>query len=273
MSLADLSRPGVRLLPSPWDSARFGLRFARLMVGEDTSGDELAATLPGLARDDDADLVIARWPAGLVGCGALLTVPQRVLLPADTLVYWAADLDTLRVPAHAPNEPVRPADAGSDPSALERVVTEVFAEYGHHYAANPLLDPALAVAGYAQWAARTVADPSSVSAVIQDRQGAGSLAGLATATVDGPVVEVELAGVTAALAGSGAYAALLAAVAGQARARGADRLVISTQAGNIRVQRRWVALGLRPVSAFTTVHSIRRLLWEQRADAPQGDPA
>ena len=219
-----------------------------------------AATLPGLARDDDADLVIARWPAGLVGCGALLTVPQRVLLPADTLVYWAADLDTLRVPAHAPNEPVRPADAGSDPSALERVVTEVFAEYGHHYAANPLLDPALAVAGYAQWAARTVADPSSVSAVIQDRQGAGSLAGLATATVDGPVVEVELAGVTAA-------------VAGQARARGADRLVISTQAGNIRVQRRWVALGLRPVSAFTTVHSIRRLLWEQRADAPQGDPA
>ena len=108
---------------------------------------------------------------------------------------------------------------------------------------------------------------------MRDRQGAGSLAGLATATVDGPVVEVELAGGTAALAGSGAYAALLAAVAGQARARGADRLVISTQAGNIRVQRRWVALGLRPVSAFTTVHSIRRLLWEQRADAPQGDPA
>jgi GNAT superfamily N-acetyltransferase len=60
--------------------------------------------------------------------------------------------------------------------------------------------------------------------------------------------------------GRGRYAVLLAACAAEAHRRGLSRLIISTQVHNVRVQRAWARLGLRPFAAIETVHAVRRNL-------------
>ena len=60
--------------------------------------------------------------------------------------------------------------------------------------------------------------------------------------------------------GRGVYAALLSSLLAGLSSQGHDRLVISTQAGNVPVQRLWARAGLLPFAAFTTVHLRHRLL-------------
>jgi RimJ/RimL family protein N-acetyltransferase len=69
--------------------------------------------------------------------------------------------------------------------------------------------------------------------------------------------EILLAGLVPAAQGRRLYGDLLLAVERAAGEAGRERLVISTQVQNVRVQRAWARFGMRPFAAVETVHLVR----------------
>lgn len=257
MSWAALSGQGVRRWVSRPEGARFNLSVARVVVGADTADVEsvradFVATLDAATED----LVIARWPARFTRLGAAASSSRRRVIPADMLTYWeapAAALASSAGPGPADGcAIIRPTGPSRDiEAAIEQVVEDSFRGYGNHYTANPALDPELALAGYLEWAVGAFrSDPGNVVIL---REGEDPI-GVATLTQDGNDLEIELAGLTSAAQGRGLYGHLLAAVGQVAVDRGLDRVIISTQVHNVRVQRAWVRAGMKPFAAVTTVH-------------------
>jgi hypothetical protein len=265
MSWDALQGDAVTSHDSPLESERFGLSVGRVVVGQ--QADEAAAAAQLTALLDDAaqerhELLIVRWPTHLVTLGAAAAGSRRAIIPADVLMYWETPASALRPDLAALAEhglrtavPVEADDASR--VALERVVRDSFRDYGNHYTANPRLDRDLALAGYLDWATRSLAeDPQDVVLLLHD----GRAVGVATLAVGagGRDLEILLAGLTGDTQGQGWYHHLLGGIGEQARARGCERIIISTQAHNLRVQRAWARAGLRPFGAVTTVHAMRR---------------
>ncbi|WP_377643917.1 GNAT family N-acetyltransferase [Oryzobacter terrae] len=251
MSWDDLSGAGVTVSTSPHDSARFGRVVIRVVVGSQVHEVDAVSgpVLEALSRPD-VDLAVVRWPAALTGLGAHLAAAGHRVVPADTLVYWAGG-PTAEGPA--PLDLASLSDVPAEPAALEELVRATFEGYVSHYAASPDLDPAAVTEGYVEWALRTAAaEPHSTWVA---REG-GDLAAFATtrALADPRDVEVELAGTSPRHRGRGVYGALFTSLLARLLEQGHDRLLISTQAGNVAVQRLWARAGMLPVAAFTTVH-------------------
>lgn len=243
----------LSLRESLFESRRFGLSFSRAEVplGVDDQDAALRAVLTYL-RDDAADVVVVRHPAAQVGWFARLRESGRDLIAADTLVYWRLEVGSGRPPEPLTSVTARIA-AAPGPALVEELVSDMFAGYGNHYLANPLLDPAAALAGYVEWGHRSASDDT---AVIVDRTDDGPV-GLATMESSSGVSEIQLAGIRRTAQRQGVYPHLLAACEDAARAAGSRSLVISTQAHNTNVQRAWARYGFEPVGAVSTVHAVR----------------
>lgn len=261
MSWAGLAGRGLTVSPSAAESARFGLTVSRVVVGADTEDvAAAAAALETVLRDAAEDLVVVRYPSQWARLGAAAAASGRAILPADVLMYWEIPAAALRTdaPALAAQDLrlIVPGRADDEiVGALRTVVADSFRGYGNHYTANPALDPELALAGYLEWAETSLRrNPSDVVLLARG----GTPAGIATleGSPDGRDLEILLAGMTGALQGQGLYAHLLAGIAEEAAARGFERVIISTQAHNVRAQRAWVRAGFKPFAAVTTLHAV-----------------
>lgn len=262
MSWAGMDGRGIRRWVSDVEANRFGLSVERVVVGTNaTDSHQLSADFAAVLGDTVADLVIARWPSHLSSLGAVAASSGRHVIPADVLMYWEIPAQRLaasaeQLPAgYVIEHPASSSTAAED--AISEVISDSFKGYGNHYTANPALDPDLALAGYLEWAVSALRE--SPSNVVLLRHGATPV-GVATLTASDADLEVELAGMTSATQGQGLYRFLLAAVGETALARRHDRVIISTQAQNIRVQRAWARLGMRPFGAITTTHLVSRLI-------------
>jgi RimJ/RimL family protein N-acetyltransferase len=274
MAWDDLTGRDVTYASSPVESARFGISVGRITVGyelaETPEGYKLASReLAALLAQSTDAVLIARYPAKAIGLGAIITGARRDVVPAGQLTYWGADINPIldAAPAVVSNEldVVTAEDlttqqhASSDEvfQIVDTIVSDSFAGYANHYLANPLLDRDAALRGYQDWARRSF-ESSEGGLILRHR---GTPIGIATFTtsVDGRShLEVLLAGLVRAAQGHGHYAALIAGCAAAARRQDRKRLIISTQTHNIRVQRAWSKLGLRPFATIETVHVIRR---------------
>lgn len=254
---------------SPRESERFGCSIARVTVG--TGWDEEFATVEGLGGElwsrvaaAESDIVVVRYPSELAQLPARGTVTAGwTVIPAGSIVYWS-----LGVAATSPEPPpdglsvvVRTGASADDaefgiPRFLE-ALGDSFTDYTSHYAANPLLDPALVTAGYREWAQSTLQDARGQAyGLVED----GRLIGVAVSrTLKGTAGarEIELAGMVAEAQGDGRYRHLLHAVVADAHADGIDTVYISTQSHNIRVQRAWASFGFRPERSIDTLHAVR----------------
>lgn len=241
------------VVPSESETQRFELTSARLQVADHSRADDALPVVLDVLSAADADLVVVRYPQRLVTWYAALLASGRDLLHADTLVYWRLAVGE----GHRPSRTglISALDAAPDVAEVSRFVGHVFVDYANHYAANPLLDPGKALAGYQEWAAQSA---STAGAVTVREQSTGELVALATTRICDDHVEIELAGVHPAHQGRGVYAVLLAACEELAASAGAHHLVISTQAHNVGVQRAWARYGFEPVATFTTLHALRR---------------
>jgi len=258
----------VTATSSPIETAQFGLSIGRLTVGHEVPGrgpayDAAAEMLAAALGSMDDDVVVVRYPASAVGLGAVIAGSGRSVIPGGALTYWSANADEVVEAVSGSHDPGLEVVAASElpgprdavRTVVDAVIADSFTGYRNHYAANPLLDPAAALAGYQDWARRSL-DAARDTMVLRN---AGTPVGVATcvASKDGVAhLEVLLAGLVSAAQGRGWYALLLAGCAAEARRRSLSRLIISTQAHNVRAQRAWARLGLRPFACMETVHAV-----------------
>ena len=253
------------LLSSPAESVAFGFEVARLSIGGTWADDVadagvLAHRVENILLHATEDTVIVRFPSELVEVARLELPGRRRLQHAGTLVYWedplldksAHDTELHTVVFRGGKQP----SSGFVGSAID-VVADAFDGYLNHYAYNVQIPTEMAREGYADWARRTIADPAGAAMLLSDDAGSIAAATLRFHTGGEPLVgEVELAAVVSDRQGSGRYRDLWSAIRTTAHEAGAERLIISTQASNIRVQRAWARLGLLPLMCFDTVHAI-----------------
>ncbi|MEO5874054.1 MAG: GNAT family N-acetyltransferase [Streptosporangiaceae bacterium] len=276
MSWDQLLQPGVIVRASPVETDRFGCSFERVTIGP---GPLEAGGLLAVIEDLVADVLVVRYDASRLELAGTLACSRRAVLPAGTLTYWEKPVSAARPPGLSSRKvlseagPPEPSDlevlsaAALDLETVSAVVREIvrasFRDYGNHYLANPLLDRAAALAGYEDWAVRSLgSDPGNVLVLAE---GAIPI-GMATLEPgsDGDHLEILLAGLIPAAQGRRLYAGLLDGCERAALARGATQIVISTQVHNVRVQRAWARHGLRPFAAIETVHLVNRDLLAPR---------
>ncbi|GAA6527573.1 GNAT family N-acetyltransferase [Intrasporangium sp. DVR] len=262
MSWESLAGDGVSHSPSEAESRRFGLSVARVTVGWGAHG--VGQDLTQALRDASEDLLIVRWPSHDLSLGAAAARSGRAVIPADTLMYWEASVGRVQDAVASAERPehlasVSAADYDGDPrAAVVEVVEDSFSSYGNHYLANPALDAGLALQGYVEWATSALTrNPEDVIILTHE----GDAVGIATLAQDstGRDLEVLLAGIVSEHQSKGWYSHLFAAVDRAATHRSCARVIISTQAHNVRVQRAWARLGLRPFAAVTTAHAMRSI--------------
>jgi ribosomal protein S18 acetylase RimI-like enzyme len=259
MSWDQLLEPGVTVRDSPVETDRFGCTIARVTIGPGpVDADHLLAVI----RDLTSAVLVVRYDAARLDLPSTFARSRRAVVPAGTLTYWERSVSVADPPAPS-NLQVLPADT-MDLETVSALVREIvrasFLDYGNHYTANPLLDRSAALAGYEDWALRSlIGDPGNVL-VMTDQ---GEPIGLATleSGADTGHLEILLAGLVPSAQGRRLYGSLLDACVRVAATRGARRVVISTQVHNVRVQRAWAREGLRPFAAIETVHLIDRDLF------------
>jgi hypothetical protein len=260
MSWSDLAGGVSGVEYSAVESRRFGVGMARLTVGSEwasthRSADELYASVRELLAEAPERIVIVRFPSELVRMATAAVPPSRTAIPAGTLMYWGIEIaDWVPLPL-PPGLTAAPVEDGVDPAGLLAAIADSFAGYANHYSSNPELDASLVAAGYREWAEATVADRSGRAYQLSSGDG---IVGVATVRGDLSVDEIELAGVVTSSQGRGLYRHLLDGVLAGAKASGRERVVISTQSHNLRVQRAWASAGLRPIASIETLHAVTR---------------
>lgn len=239
-------RPPVAL--SALDEERFGIRTAKAPA-------VTAALLPAVldvCRRERVALLIARCDAADVAAAQALEAAGGFL--TDTLVYYARTLADAPEPVEHGAPPVRPVRPGEE-GTVEAVAAAAFRGYLGHYHADPRLDRAACDAVYTSWALRScrlreVAD----EVLVAERDG--RIVGFATLKLNGPEEgEGILFGVAPEAQGLGVYRALMVNGLAWCRAKGARRMVVSTQITNAAVQRVWTRLGFELRHAVYTFHA------------------
>lgn len=175
---------------------------------------------------------------------------QRGFLLMDTLLYYTRRVDqTWPKPMHH----VRPATA-DDAEQVKEVAAGAFRGYGGHYHADPRLDPALCDDIYIDWAYRSCRVEGVADAVLVVEDGE-AVRGFLTLRMNSPAEgEVPLYGVLPTAQGHGLGRSLIIGALESCEARGAERLIISTQLTNLASQKVWLRLGFEPAHAYYTFH-------------------
>ena len=237
----------MTLALSDLESARFGYRVSRLVVGAGQSDDVVASV-----ADSGFDVVIVRAPADDVALPArLASIPGYTAIAADSLLWWEWQDD---------GSPIRALDAGGVARSvdgdveLERLVREVFADYKNHYSANPLFGSGPALDGYCEWASLLFNSGDATCTVLVDD---GEPVGFGLVDLSPEIPDIRLAGIVPTARRGGRYRALVSELMLERRTNGGSAMRISTQSHNTTVMRAWAQLGWLPRETFVTTHLVR----------------
>ncbi len=240
----------MSIVPSPLESARFGLRIAR---GSVETMDEVAALPSAIGT---YDVIIVRAPVELQHVAVTLAAHRDVVaFTADHLVYWEWTAQS------RPDDPMPCGFRVVDrigAAELEALVRASFHGYRNHYAANPLLDPAGIVEGYVEWALGLLGSSSTSSRILLDAEGSAIGFGLLDHSSEAP--DVRLAAMHPDAQGAGLYRHVLGALMAEVMDRGASGLRISTQSANVKVMQAWSRIGFVPTATYATYHLVDREL-------------
>lgn len=239
------------LQAAPLDSRRFGINVMR---GTIDAGVIPVDVIDELDRSA-ADLLILRVPAGATALPTRLQLEGHIVIHADTLVYYAMDLNPESAP---PSEPKVERATEAHRDAIAAIAENGFSDYRAHYAANPLLPKELVLTGYVEWALSRLRGDTEHTAtwVVSDE---GTVAGFATCDVQDDSVEIILNAVHPDFERRGLYGMLLRQIQHHYAHRSVKQLLISTQIWNFTVQRQWARNGLRLCKAYDTYHVDHRL--------------
>ena len=244
----------LRLIDSQIESDRFGLTVARLNISirHDASDQQVV----DICRNSKAQLLILRYSTARVKLAQKLAEIQGcVVYQADTLVYFARDIDSLNAEITQNAGWLFREAQTSDSAELSQLSKIIFEEYPNHYRANDSLSSDAIRDGYGEWAQVGLLDQKKLTVVVEDRSA--KKVGFALVAFDGDVAEIELNGIHPDAQGRGAYGSLLSWLSTHLATRGVKKLCISTQIQNERVIRAWIRAGFNLEFSLNTVHLMR----------------
>jgi len=244
----------LRLIDSRIESDRFGLTVARLNISirHDASDQQVVEK----SRNSKAQLLILRYSTARVKLAQKLAEIQGwVVYQADTLVYFARDIDSLNAEVIQNAGWLFREAQTSDSAELSQLSKIIFEDYPNHYLANSRLRPEDIRDGYVEWAQVGLLDQKTLTVVVEDRSA--KKVGFALVAFYGDVAEIELNGIHPDAQGRGAYGSLLLWLSSHLATRGVKKLCISTQIQNERVIRAWIRAGFNLEFSLNTVHLMR----------------
>ena len=236
---------------STLESRRFNLHIGRLIVPFDDKTND--AELAQLCHESSFDLLIVRASASKnLLANALSNFASHRTIHADTLLYFQKSLSST---TPSPQTQSMGLLQASEHTAFQQLVREVFPNYANHYSANPMLDKALCLEGYVEWASSLLNNDSGH--VYVSRTSSGKLASFIAIQGDGKTAEIALNGTDPGSQGSGIYSDLLTFACAELGAMGFTEINTSTQSSNDKVIRTWIRNGFNYVKAINTFHVIR----------------
>lgn len=171
----------------------------------------------------------------------------------DTVVYYERALAEPLRELGASDVAIRQARP-EDSAAVADIARASFSNYLGHFHADPRLDPASADAAYVDWARSSVSnqsDTDQAKVLIHDDRIAGFLTTRRNSRAE---FEIVLNAVHPDCQGRGHYERLLHDAVVRGHDEGAERIIVSTQLDNFRVQRIWSKVGFRLARARHTFH-------------------
>lgn len=229
------------------DQNRFGVPIARATR-------VTMETLPlvmEFCRANGVVLLIARCPATEIRAAQAMEREGFALM--DTLIFFSRELTRSPIPPDTGQIAVRPIQPG-EADAVRAVAIESFRGYSGHYHADDRLDRAACDETYVSWAYRACVSPEVADVVlVADRDG--SIVGFATLRLNNAVEgEGVLFGVAPSAQGRGVYRSFMVRGMEWCLAKGASRMVVSTQITNMAVQKIWARVGFEPSHGYYTFH-------------------
>lgn len=251
MGWADYISGAVSIERGDAESRRFGMTILNVRCGEEVGGEQdLGARL----ADVPFDLAVVRFPSGSTRLGMELSRSDWSLIVTDPTVYWGTDRLNPRDPLQE-NGILEEASTG-DSETLRNVIESSFRGYQSHWHHNPLTAGINMADAYIEWTESVVARQQEGAYVLRTESDHEPI-GMVLLDFCDSFIEVLLAGIASEFQGRGHYSAILAGVEEVARGRGVDKVVISTQASNINVQKAWSRWGWLPTKTIQTVHLTR----------------
>ena len=244
----------LHIVDSRIESDRFELTVARLNISieEDASDQQVIE----ICQNSNSQLLILRYPTTRVKLAQKLSeIKERVVYQADTLVYFAKDIDSLDEKVARSQDWLFREARLSDSAELSQLSKVIFEEYPNHYRANDSLSSDAIRDGYAQWAQVGLEDLKKLTVFVENVDA--KVIGFALISFDGDTAEIELNGIHPQAQGRGAYGSLLSWLSTHLATRGVKKLCISTQIQNERVIRAWIRAGFNLEFSLNTVHLMK----------------
>ena len=244
----------LHIVDSRIESDRFELTVARLNISieEDASDQQVIE----ICQNSNSQLLILRYPTTRVKLAQKLSeIKERVVYQADTLVYFAKDIDSLDEKVARSQDWLFREARSSDSAELSQLSKVIFEEYPNHYRANDSLSSDAIRDGYAQWAQVGLEDLKKLTVFVENVDA--KVIGFALISFDGDTAEIELNGIHPQAQGRGAYGSLLSWLSTHLATRGVKKLCISTQIQNERVIRAWIRAGFNLEFSLNTVHLMK----------------
>lgn len=238
-------------LPSPphisrIDGERFGIRVARAELVVATLEDGLE-----FCRTNAIELLVGRCRSDQID--AAQAMERHGFLLMDTVLHYDLALRDARTLRESALVTTRNMIEGETEAVVD-VARDTFRHYHGHYHADERLDPDDAVDVYTSWARRSCTD-RKVCDLVLVAELAGRIVGFLTMKrVDDSSAELPLAGVAADCQGRRVHATLHNAMVRHCSAQGLTRLIGSTQASNLAMQKNMLRAGWLPTHAEYTFH-------------------
>lgn len=248
MSWLDLTSSEMVVSHAIPESLRFGMSVINIRCGSKFHNTD---TLISELTDGQYDLAIVRYPSDNTEIANSLETSKFKILVTDPTVYWTSPRQTKAVLMKDKVEILEISEREVGP--VIAVIESSFHEYQSHWHYNSKTKHIQMSEAYTEWLKNSLRD-TNIHIFLMTYRDSKIPIGMAMIKISGNIIEVLLAGVSAAHQGKGLYGELLKYLINFGSVNGIQQLVISTQASNINVQKAWVKQQWNPAMTVQTMH-------------------
>lgn len=249
MVWSDFDESSWSFTVAPAESARFGVSVSNLTVGTDVTDRDRIAIMEALKFANG--IVVLRYPSSEDWLATELSKSNLKMLPTDTLVYWENKRTWPEL--QNPRISLKQCKFDEDLEKAICVVRNSFKNYRTHWSQDPRTEHFDMAVGYEEWVNHLFQKSDSI---LQYAEQDGEPVGMMAMSFNNQKYEVLLAGVIKDVQGAGIYGEMFQTAMNQISLGLEIECTISTQVSNIRVQRSWINLGLKPAKSINVFHVV-----------------